>query len=784
MSKKYLRLDKRPKGLTMGEFVIGLGIIAVLALILIPIFRSVNPDKNEALGKKANYIVNRIINELSTDTYLYPDNGEFSGFKNTDKVVYNGSEHAGTTKFCTLFASRIVKKPGTEVNCTPGNVSVTSSEGMDFYLPISNFDGGAQTITVDVNGAEGPNCLDKSGCSSPDRFVFKVLPGTRVPADKVGFYGPTALPPAKDMQPAAPDGPAKDSRTAQNVYSISCGSVSGATIYGQGANKVNGNYTLVAIPKKGYKCDWFIHQVTVKDADVKDCQITCSPDNNVPQSDGEVTPPPVEPDDDDTEEDDTYCISVNMTGDPEGCTISGDGCNLKPDIYTVTITVDDGYSADWTSQKVTIVDKDVSLDAVCTMEEPEECYAVTFKGDTEHCPVTLPDANCKKEEGKFRPGTYKYQVTPANGWSFKDSTKPVDQTFIVADKDQEIEIECKESTLPPVVDIYVKDTFDGLYQDEMHTSNTYYHVSAKRYYDVRTLKVEVPDVYVKLQIKGKYTGTRYFCEAYSAANCSSSGLTLNENGIEAQFRQPLKHELANDGSIRWEVIEELGEGGGTGSAKLIQSKWETFTLTINDKVYAENAAWPSSSTVLEYEDKELNTVFKLHYESPKRYMYQFTEVDMDGNRVAPAVGGAGSYAWIIAKTNVVDCAGSGGCGGGFAGSIMGDGNYTYFEPGAPHIAHEGEPIHFRIGEPFRRCSDNRIYFPVGVFKNGSQVCSAPNWSAQQWAECDITVSGGQSFPSINSLTIKLDSCQADASGYRCEDGRSFPNISNTGSGCR
>ena len=48
MSKKYLRLDKRPKGLTMGEFLIGLGIIAVLALILIPIFRSVNPDKNEA----------------------------------------------------------------------------------------------------------------------------------------------------------------------------------------------------------------------------------------------------------------------------------------------------------------------------------------------------------------------------------------------------------------------------------------------------------------------------------------------------------------------------------------------------------------------------------------------------------------------------------------------------------------------------------------------------------------------------------------------------------------
>ena len=56
------------------------------------------------------------------------------------------------------------------------------------------------------------------------------------------------------------------------------------------------NYTLVAIPKKGYKCDWFIHQVTVNDADVKDCQITCELDNNVPQSDGETPQPPVVPD--------------------------------------------------------------------------------------------------------------------------------------------------------------------------------------------------------------------------------------------------------------------------------------------------------------------------------------------------------------------------------------------------------------------------------------------------------------------------------------------------------
>lgn len=441
MSKKYLRLDKRPKGLTMGEFVIGLGIIAVLALILIPIFRSVNPDKNEALGKKANYIVNRIINELSTDTYLYPDNGEFSGFKNTDKVVYNGSEHAGTTKFCTLFASRIVKKPGTEVNCTPGNVSVTSSEGMDFYLPITNFDGGAQTITVDVNGAEGPNCLDKSGCSSPDRFVFKVLPGTRVPADKVGFYGPTALPPAKDMQPAAPDGPAKDSRTAQNVYEISCGG-SGATIYGEGGNKVNGTYTLVAVPKKGYKCNWFIHQVTVKDADVTDCNLSCEPDNNIPVSDGETIPPtptPGDDDDDDTEQEEekTFCITKVVSGDSDGCTISGKSskdCGLSPGTYKYTSDAKTGYTASWAVADVEITDKDETLTLECIKDEEEKCYNITVNV-TGQCAVD--GAGCKT------PGTYALTITPSDNYTYNNSTGSSNYSVVVTDSDVNVSITCE-----------------------------------------------------------------------------------------------------------------------------------------------------------------------------------------------------------------------------------------------------------------------------------------------------------------------------------------------------
>ncbi|PWL80426.1 hypothetical protein DBY21_02075, partial [Candidatus Gastranaerophilales bacterium] len=164
--------------LTIGEFLIGLAIIGVLALILIPIYKTATPDKLESLHKKATYTVDRIVNELSTDEYLYPNNGEYTGLSNTAGVQYGGQYHWGSSKFCTLFASRIIKKPNSEVNCSPNSVSVTSSEGIDWYLPISDFKNGSETILVDVNGSELPNEL------GTDRFEYKVKPGLKVEVEE------------------------------------------------------------------------------------------------------------------------------------------------------------------------------------------------------------------------------------------------------------------------------------------------------------------------------------------------------------------------------------------------------------------------------------------------------------------------------------------------------------------------------------------------------------------------------------------------------------------------
>ena len=428
--------------LTIGEFVIGLAIIGVLALILIPIYKTATPNKLDSLHKKATYTVDRIVNELSTDEYLYPNNGEYTGLSNTTGVIYNGELHSGITKFCSLFASRIIRKPGTQITCASNAVSVTSQEGMDWYLPISDFKTGSETILVDVNGSDLPNEL------GTDRFEYKVKPGLKVEVEEPTFYAPTGAPPSKGTGGGAPSGPDKDNRTAQNVYGIYCDG-SGATIYGQGPNKVNGTYTLVAVPNKGYKCNWFIHQVTVKDSDVTDCNLSCSPDNNIPASDGETIIPDPVPDEPD-KPDDSYCINVTVTGESDQCSVSGAGCGKKNGSYVVSVSSKDSskYAPDWSSKKVTIFNGDANETVSCNLLDQTKCYGITVKGSAEekaNCPVTLPSGNCPdgNEGGPYKSGTHTVVVTPKEGYMFNNSTEASDVKVEIVDKDGVVDLSGK-----------------------------------------------------------------------------------------------------------------------------------------------------------------------------------------------------------------------------------------------------------------------------------------------------------------------------------------------------
>ncbi len=435
----------------MMEILISCVIIGVLAVILIPTLQSAKPDKNEALHKKSTFIVERVINELSGDNNLYPNNGEYSSLSNTDNVTYNNETHGGATKFCTLFGSRIKLKPGTEISCREGEKSFTSEDGIDWYLPVSDFKNGAETIMVDVNGGAGPNEIGE------DQFEYKVQPGFKIPKKEIPADVATSVTPDA---PAAPTGtgtvqkPDVEEKPSQAVYSIDC-QASGAVIYGTGGNKVNGNYTLVAVPEPGFKCNWFTKQVTVKDANVGDCDLTCEADTLRPiQPGGNVIPTPGGDDDDDDDDDDdepeepTYCASVSWGGSSEYCSDSGQVCGKSGDSYSISIeSTDTNYKAIWTQGQGsgTFGDSNVVLKASC--DAANKCYDLNITGDA-NCPFVLPAANCPypDQETKYTAGTYNVTVTPKEGYTFNGKEGTVSYPVTVNGTNSKVDLSslCKK----------------------------------------------------------------------------------------------------------------------------------------------------------------------------------------------------------------------------------------------------------------------------------------------------------------------------------------------------
>lgn len=455
----YLRelfLEARKlSAVTLGEILISMAIIGALVLILMPILQSVKPDENEAMHKKTTFVVERVVNELSSDDYLYPNNGEYSSLSNIDSVTYNGVTHGGTTKFCTLFASRINKKPGTEVNCTAGAVSVTSVEGVDWYLPISNFRNGSETLMVDVNGGEEPNELGE------DRFEYQIQPGFKVPTIEVTHYENATERPDDKATVGNVVKPDHEDKAGLGKYNIACTGDGHATILGVGSGKVNGNYTLVAIPKPGYKCNWFTRQVTVKDADVTDCALSCSPDSVVPESDGGTTPGGDDDDDDDDEDPkNPVNVVVNWSGE-SGCNYicdKNDCMYYEGELYKVTITGDNGkhLEAVWlpgsSGSGVIMGEETVIERAECKKVETQKCYDIKpIVGNPNHCPYQLPAGNCPNEgeENKYLPNQdYGIVVSPEEGYTFNNTPDKSTYTVKLGNSDAKPDFRnlCKNST--------------------------------------------------------------------------------------------------------------------------------------------------------------------------------------------------------------------------------------------------------------------------------------------------------------------------------------------------
>lgn len=257
------------KGVSMSEILIALAIIGVIAAITIPALSKAIPSKEETIHKKMSYIVEQVTGQLYDDDIMYPKKSDLfsQGFQNTVKVTINGVDYEGDTKFCELFASKF-NKITSEVKCEEDQKSFTSTDNVDWYLPISDFKEGSAELMIDVNGSKGSNCEEgAANCKNPDRFKYYIKPNGTVTLKEPGDVMNDKF--KIIVETTNPEGQSK-----LEISKLDNNGRPGAFETGDSHFRDlerNTRYILKATPKNGYFTEWQLNQrrVNIINSNVK-----------------------------------------------------------------------------------------------------------------------------------------------------------------------------------------------------------------------------------------------------------------------------------------------------------------------------------------------------------------------------------------------------------------------------------------------------------------------------------------------------------------------------------
>lgn len=203
---------------TLSEVLVTLTIIGVIAAVVVTAVNSSAPKKNKVMFRKAYLTLQKAVDGMINDDYLYPSNQKYEiatgvfvskGFQFGDDTGTKESLKSGTTyynKFCYHLAKKF-ELVGAQT-CSDDGVKAltkfaTTTDGMDWYIytpttsATTDFTIGTpatafQTkVIVDINGASNsPNCSQDTQadsfttqpwtegtattCPLPDVFIFSV----------------------------------------------------------------------------------------------------------------------------------------------------------------------------------------------------------------------------------------------------------------------------------------------------------------------------------------------------------------------------------------------------------------------------------------------------------------------------------------------------------------------------------------------------------------------------------------------------------------------------------
>ncbi len=175
---------------TMVEFLVALVVLGALLAVMLPVLRIFVENKNARMLEKAYYNVESIVAALKSDNVNYPDcstsnadpacgSAVVGGFQNTLVKQANGSYLATDAKFANLFAAKLNALGYNPTACTATSCTATTPDGMTWDLKDiakrNNNWSTAPVIAVDINGAQGPNCMEgDAGCTTPDKMCVAI----------------------------------------------------------------------------------------------------------------------------------------------------------------------------------------------------------------------------------------------------------------------------------------------------------------------------------------------------------------------------------------------------------------------------------------------------------------------------------------------------------------------------------------------------------------------------------------------------------------------------------
>ena len=217
---------KRFKGFTLTELIVALAVIGVLVAVVTPAIMKTRPNKNKMMVKKTFYTTEQIVSSLINDDRLYPDMTDFCGASPAsgadDTTTYcafgldyvapanfEGYSYSDAYKFAALFKEHLNVKTNDEESKEETDETGVEAAEEDCFYPIfytsdgvkwdltgtkgawtarnaanarvGTFDSqddnstGVGTISIDVNGDEGPDAVCNDDNEDCDTYEIQIL---------------------------------------------------------------------------------------------------------------------------------------------------------------------------------------------------------------------------------------------------------------------------------------------------------------------------------------------------------------------------------------------------------------------------------------------------------------------------------------------------------------------------------------------------------------------------------------------------------------------------------